>query len=126
MFSRAMLVMPLTKARSPRSMGSVPHSLVLASQMAWPIRINVRLLATRCKLRSALVKWVAARKFIQQMIHKQHHLIPYSILVKDPHMFIMLSRGNTLTIGNISWHTTPGAFVFQPHIHRRFIPVSFV
>lgn len=41
-------------------------------------------------------------------------------------MFIMLSRGNTLTIGNHSWHTTPGAFVFQTRIHRRFIPVSFV
>jgi hypothetical protein len=28
----------------------------------------------------------------------------------------MLSRGNTLTIGNHSWHTTPGAFVFSnPH-----------
>jgi hypothetical protein len=31
-------------------------------------------------------------------------------------MFIMLSRVDTLTIGNHSWHTTPGAFVFSnPH-----------
>jgi len=28
-------------------------------------------------------------------------------------MFIMLSRGDTLAIGNHSWHTTPGAFVLQ-------------
>lgn len=41
-------------------------------------------------------------------------------------MFIMLSRGDTLAIGKHSWHTTPGAFVLQTRIHRRFIPVSFV
>jgi hypothetical protein len=82
-FFKAMPVMPLTKAHSQRSMAWVLHSLVLASQMAWPTRTNVALSATRCKLRSALVKWLAARKSMQQMIH-QHHLIPYSILVKDP------------------------------------------
>jgi hypothetical protein len=41
-------------------------------------------------------------------------------------MFIMLSRGNTDDREPLIWHTTPGAFVFQTRIHRRFIPVSFV
>lgn len=38
-------------------------------------------------------------------------------------MFIMLSRGNTDDREPLIWHTTPGAFVFQTRIHRRFIPV---
>lgn len=122
MFFKAMPVMPLTKARSQRSMASVLHSLVLVSQMAWPTRTNVALSATRCKLRSALVKWLAARKFMQQMIH-QHHLIPYSILVKDPpYVHYAVPRQHIDDRESLIWHTTPGAFVFQP----AFIVASFL
>src|SRR5216683_4689881 len=120
-FFKAMPVMPLTKAHSQRSMAWVLHSLVLASQMAWPTRTNVALSATRCKLRSALVKWLAARKSMQQMIH-QHHLIPYSILVKDPpppYVNYAVPRQHIGDRESLIWHTTPGAFVFQTRIHRR-------
>jgi hypothetical protein len=42
-------------------------------------------------------------------------------------MFIMLSRGNTLTIGNHSYGIPHQAHLyFKTRIHRRFIPVSFV
>ena len=95
--------------------------------MVWLTHTNVALSATVCKLRSALVEWVAARKFIQQMIH-QHHLIPYSIFVKDPPPYVhyVVPRRHIDDRESLIWHTTPGAFVFQTRIHRRFIPVSFV
>src|SRR5579863_5041111 len=81
-FFKIMPDMP-PKALSQRSVASVLHSPALASQMVWPTLTNVALLATRCKLRSALVNQLAAWKFTQQLI-QQNHLIPYSILVKDP------------------------------------------
>jgi len=65
---------------------------------------------------------------MQQMIH-QHHLIPYSILVKDPpppYVHYAAPRQHIGDRESLIWHTTPGAFVFQTRIHRRFIPVSFV
>lgn len=125
MFFKAMPVMPLTKARFQHSVALALHSLVLALQMVSPTRTNVALSATRCKLRSALVEWLAARKFIQQMIHQ--HLIPYSIFVKDPpYVHYVVPRQSTDDRESLIWHTTPGAFVFQTRIHRRFFPVTFV
>lgn len=90
--------------------------------MVWLTRTNVALSATRCKLLSALVEWLAVRKFIQQMIH-QHHLIPYSIFVKDPpYVHYVVPRQHIDDRESLIWHTTPGAFVFQTCI----IVVSFL
>jgi hypothetical protein len=113
-FSKAMPVMPLTKAHFRHSVASVLHSPVLALQTVWPTRINVCLSATRCKPRSALVKWLAARKFMQQMI-RQHHLIPYSILCQGPPYvhYAVPPWPHIDDRESLIWHTTPGAFVFQ-------------
>jgi hypothetical protein len=90
--------------------------------MVWLTRTNVALSATRCKLRSALVEWLAARKFIQQMIH-QHTLYPIVFFVKDPpYVHYVAPRQHIDDRDSLIWHTTPGAFVFQ----TRIIVVSFL
>jgi hypothetical protein len=64
---------------------------------------------------------------MQQMIHQQNNLYPIVFLSRTPpYVHYADPRLHIDERESLIWHTTPGAFVFQTCIHRRFVPVSFV